>query len=135
VEVIADRTDASPETLGSPPDDRLLILPVVLLAVLTPLAFEVVVWAFPGSELDRNQRVAFSLADVALALIVITAVPLWRNRFRPRLLGLLTIGLLLTLAVALVANPSPRGFDLAWRLLGVAATATLVVRSPPRGRT
>jgi hypothetical protein len=97
---------------------------VIVLIVTIPLAIGSVVWAAPGANADFNRRVSISPFDVPLALLLVLALIDRATPSRTRLDGWtrrIAIALAVVILVALVAHPSPRGFDFAFRVASALA--------------
>ncbi|HEY2814059.1 MAG TPA: O-antigen ligase family protein [Acidimicrobiales bacterium] len=116
---------------------RLRELLLVILVATIPLAMGVVVWSAPGGAGDFNRRVSISPLDVALALLLAVAIadrrPIgsWRER---SWLARIAVALGAVLVIALAVHPSPKGFDLAFRIVAGLAVIDAFVRVSRRGR-
>jgi len=135
--VLEVASPASPAPLRARDErgDERSVLAVAALFVLLPVALGWVVWQASFSDGgDPNLRVAVAPADVvSLGLLGWWVARFWRSVVdqvrRPRsLLATVTVALGAVLLVALVAHPSPRGVELAVRVVAAAATADLIRR-------
>jgi len=101
------------------------------LVVTVPLAMGTVVWFSAGGANDFNRRVSISPFDIALALLLAVAVVERRSFGRWRdwtWLTRIAVALGAVLAIALLAHPSPRGFDVAFRIVAGLAVIDAFVR-------